>query len=101
MPAEIFFVSFHPCIMFSEVWFTYGLCAVLFMELSITHVLLYVCHAFAALYVSASMSCINIHVQFCGSAVVFSQSLFCHKYEALLRLLGQAFIQCVVCCLPF
>lgn len=58
-------------------------------------------HAFAALYVSASMSCINIHVQFCGSAVVFSQSLFCHKYEALLRLLGQAFIQCVVCCLPF
>ncbi len=42
MPAEIFF-SFHLCIMFSEVWFTYGLCAVLFMELSITHVLLYVC----------------------------------------------------------
>lgn len=43
MPAEIFFVSFHPCIMFSEVWFTYGLCAVLLMELSITHVLLYAC----------------------------------------------------------
>lgn len=43
MPAEIFFVSFHPCIMFSEVWFTYGLCAVLLMDLSITHILLYVC----------------------------------------------------------
>lgn len=43
MPAEIFFVSFHPCIMFSEVWFMYGQCAVLLMELSITHVLLYAC----------------------------------------------------------
>lgn len=58
-------------------------------------------HAFTALYVSASMPCINIHVQPCENAVVFSQSLFGHKYAALLRLLGQAFIQSVACCLSF
>lgn len=43
MPAEIFFVSFPSYIMFSEVWFTSGLYVALLMDLSITHILLYVC----------------------------------------------------------